>query len=285
MYVNPVNLFSRNMSKKKPEAKKNRSQKNDILSENRTFSPEELEPPPAPKSDQTATELRNKEPDSESSLKTKNEDTGTPLVQLEDEGDWAEEAKFVVSGQATRDETFLERTIVLPAAYGFPRLIFLVRDPYWIFAFWEIPPEKAHELLAKLEKSWDQVHWVLRMYCPNKDDASAEATWDTAIDPSAQGWYLHLSPPGTSFQGEIGLCDEGGRFVGLICSNITTLPTDRPSPFVDEQWPITQVDHETHYAGLPMALQQMSIKTMSPELIEQWQASQPVSRPNPFGKK
>lgn len=273
------------MSKKEPEANSKSSPKNDIPSESRTFETEKLEPPPVLKSDPIATDSKNLESDSASALKTENEDTGTPLVQLEDEGDWAEEAKFIVSGQTTQDQTFQERPIILPAAYGSPRLVFLIRDPYWVFAFWEIPPDNAHELLAKLGKSWDQVHWVLRMHSPNKDNASPDATWDTAIDPSAPGWYLHLSPPGTSFQGEIGLCDESGRFVGLTCSNIATLPPDRPSPFVDEQWPITQADHETHYAGLPMALQQMSIKTMNPELIEQWQASRPVSRPNPFEKK
>ncbi len=273
------------MSKKEPGSKKNSSPKSDIPSESRTSKPDGLDIPQKPSPVQNVEESIRKEPDPIQDAKTKNEDTGTPLTQLDDEGDWAEESKFVVASQSTRDETTLERPVVLPAAYGFPRLLFLIRDPYWIFAFWEIPPENAHELLGKLQRSWDQVHWVLRMYSPDKENASSDATWDSAIDPSAPGWYLHLSPPGTSFQGEIGLCDESGRFVGLTCSNITVLPPDRPSTFVDEQWPITPIDHETHYAGLPVALQQMSIKSMSPELIEQWQASRPSSRPNPFGKQ
>jgi hypothetical protein len=273
------------MSKKEPVSNKNSSPKSHIPSESRTSKTDELDIQQKPSPVKSVEESISKDPPPIQNTKAKSEDIRTPLTQLDDGGDWAEESKFVLASQTIHDETTQERQVVLPAAYGFPRLLFLIRDPYWIFAFWEIPPENAHELLAKLERSWDQVHWVLRMYSPDKENANSDATWDSAIDPSAPGWYLHLSPPGTSFQGEIGLCDEGGRFVGLTCSNIALLPPDRPSPFVDEQWPITQADHETHYAGLPVALQQMSIKTMSPELIEQWQASRPTSRPNPFGKK
>ncbi len=273
------------MQKKEPGSKNKISPDSDVDSEKRIPESEDLVASPLPLTASDSADTLSIEPVSPENPETKNVVSEAPLKHLDDSGDWAEESKYVLTSSATAHETAQERPVDLPPAYGFARLIFLVRDPNWIFAFWEIPPENAHELLARLQCSWDQVHWVLRMYSPGKETASQDSHWDTAIDPAASGWYLHLSPPGASFQGEIGLCDDSDRFAGLTCSNRVTLPPDRPSPFVDEQWPITKADHETHYAGLPVALQQVSVKMMSPELIEQWQADRPTSRPNPFGKR
>ncbi len=273
------------MSKKEPGSKKNSSPKNDNLSENRNSESEIPVKPLVDPEEPPLQETGESESKDISEIKAKNEDSGTPPAHLEDEGDWAEESKFVLAGESLQSEVAPERPVVLPPAYGLPRLVFLVRDPNWIFAFWEVPPENAHELLARLNKTWDEVHWVLRMYSPGKELASSENTWDTAIDPAAAGWYLHLSPPGASFQGEIGLCDNTGQFAGLICSNIATLPPDRPSPYIDEQWPLTETDHQTHYAGLPVADLRFEANPTNPELIEQWQAGRPSSRPNPFQKR
>ena len=111
--------------------------------------------------------------------------------------------------------------------------------------------------------------------------------WDTDIDPFAQGWYLHLSPPGASFQAEVGLRDPDGYFHALACSNIATLPPDRPSAFSDEQWAVTETDHELHYAGLPVVSQTVAMnpEQVNPELVAQWEAGKPASRPNPFSKE
>lgn len=270
------------MKNKSDSSKKQSGPSNDMPSESGSPVKNTAQQPATP--DPSGLSKEEAPPAAEPNLTTETESEVTehPPVRLEEAPEWAEDSKFTVAPPETRDETVPEREVLLPPAYGKPRLVFLVRDPYWMFVFWEIPPEDAHRLLAQLNRGWDQVNWVLRMYSPNAETAQEGTTWDTVIDPAALGWYLHLSPAGASFQGEIGLRDESGNFAGLTFSNIATLPPDRPSHLVDELWPISETIHDALYGGLPMAWETVRVDPNAPRLIESRGVHIPASRPNPF---
>jgi len=201
-----------------------------------------------------------------------------PPVRLE-EAPGGLEAKYLVASPRAQDEDKKHRPPQLPAGYGAPRVVLLARDPQWAFCYWEIPTGAAQEVLDRLGETWERVNWVLRLYSPDKGQAAQDAAFDVGVDPFAIGWYLHLSAPGASFQAELGLRDPKGRFAGLVCSNILTLPPDRPSDILDEDWRLTDVDIQTHYAAYPFSDQSRpGVTGPAPEV---WPGSA-RSRPNPF---
>ncbi|MFQ5483167.1 MAG: DUF4912 domain-containing protein [Nitrospinaceae bacterium] len=164
------------------------------------------------------------------------------------------EAKYVLAAPAVHNEAAEVPSQSLPAYYEKTRLELMPRDPYWAYAFWEVMPEEANAALARLGGVWEQVKWVLRMYSPGIGTRDAgSSVFDIPIDPFAPGWYLNLSPPGTTFQGELGLMDKAGDFIALAISHRITLPPDRPSNREDASWRLTPADIKTHYARFPGA--------------------------------
>ena len=49
--------------------------------------------------------------------------------------------------------------------YGDQKIVILVRDPWWIFAYWEIRREREKEIIGKIESDGDSpVKTILRVY-------------------------------------------------------------------------------------------------------------------------
>lgn len=163
--------------------------------------------------------------------------------------DMAQEAKFVIGRPPIKDETQGEFTPELPMNYGYNKLVLMVRDPYWVYSYWEIQQDKIKEGLKALAKPLDQTRWVLRVFTTRSDGKSqAPSQADVEIQPHARNWYLHLSPAGASFYAEIGLMDRQNNFYCLTTSNAITLPPDRPSDIIDEQWMTCNEEFQKLYA-------------------------------------
>lgn len=121
----------------------------------------------------------------------------------------------------------------IPWSYGETRLTALVRDPYWIFAYWEIAGE-THRLAQKAvgPEAWSAAGPILRVH-----DASGRAHYDVAIDEEVRNWYLNVGQPDRAWYLEIGRLTKSGRFVMLARSNTVHTPRDGPSQVIDPRWP------------------------------------------------
>ena len=64
----------------------------------------------------------------------------------------------------TEARVFQEMPRELPDNYGDNQVYLLVRDPYWIYTYWEIQEDHQRHHLAKLGGSWESVVSVLRVY-------------------------------------------------------------------------------------------------------------------------
>lgn len=124
----------------------------------------------------------------------------------------------------------------LPAYYGVDRLVVLVRDPYWIYAWWELTEgnlgDGRHAMGA-------DAALVLRVYDISAilwDGTNHHSHFDVLVEDLAGSWYLELAKPGASFLAELGLRAPDGRFLALVRSNVVTLPRDTVSDVVDEEW-------------------------------------------------
>lgn len=121
----------------------------------------------------------------------------------------------------------------LPWSYGETRLTLMVRDPYWLFTYWEITDE-AHRAAEEMvgREAWFTARPVLRVH-----DVTTGSTYDVAVAEEARNWYLNVGQPDRTWYVEIGRLTDTGRFVMLARSNTVHTPRDGPSRVIDPRWP------------------------------------------------
>ncbi len=161
-------------------------------------------------------------------------------------GSAAPEAQAVpasLPAQAPVAEPAAPPSLDLPARYGVDRLVVLVRDPWWVYAWWELTDANLHEGRRALGSPSEL---VLRMYDVSAidwDGVNHHSHFDIGIDDQTGNWYIEIGKPGSSYVAEIGLRAPDGRFVALLRSNFVTLPRDGMSPVVDEEWMVVEEDY------------------------------------------
>jgi hypothetical protein len=131
----------------------------------------------------------------------------------------------------------------LPVRYGVDRLVFLVRDPYWAYAWWELTEASLGEGRRVLAAACDLVLRIYDISAIEWNGGNHHSHFDIEITDLAGNWYIELGKPGSSFVGEVGLRGHDGRFLALLRSNFITLPRDSMSPVVDEEWMVVEEDY------------------------------------------
>jgi len=140
----------------------------------------------------------------------------------------AGEAKFYTRPITPRQE----EEYWLPTEYGENRLVLMPRDPYWIFAYWEVTPSPT----------------LLRVYDVTDIVFNGQNAWsyfDIEITGGANNWYLNVPAADRSYLADLGFLDSEGRFVTILRSNTVHTPRDRPSDLLDEEW--RSVNYEEVY--------------------------------------
>lgn len=132
----------------------------------------------------------------------------------------------------------------LPDNYGDNQIYLLVRDPYWIYAYWEIQEDHQRHHLAKLGGSWESVVSILRVY-DTTEEGKTPSFFDIVLQNMSTCWYINAQP-NCSYFVEIGLLHRDGRFICLARSNRVTTPRSGMSEIIDEQW--MSIDFDKMYA-------------------------------------
>ena len=144
----------------------------------------------------------------------------------------------------TEARVFQEMPRELPDNYGDNQVYLLVRDPYWIYTYWEIQEDHQRQHLAKLGGSWDSVVSVLRVYDTTVEGKSPSVS-DIVLQNMSKCWYINTQP-NHSYFAEIGLLHCDGRFLCLVRSNHVTTPRSGMSEIIDDQW--MSIDFDKMYA-------------------------------------
>ena len=126
----------------------------------------------------------------------------------------------------------------LPSHYGEDRLVLLVRDPWWLFAYWEVTPQRQQQIAREAEqKSRAGRKTVLRVY-----DVTGLALpkyhsfFDIELNFYADNWYIDVGLPDREWVTEIGTRTDTGRFFALVRSNKVRTPAFGISDVLDEEW-------------------------------------------------
>jgi hypothetical protein len=137
----------------------------------------------------------------------------------------------------------VEDRYVIPTGYGEDRLVLMVKDPRWLFAYWEIRPETERSVRHQLLPSEiPDLRSVLRVYDVTDVEFPLEPAhrwFDITLSGLATSWYIETNAPNRSFIVEIGLLTVTGRFFMLARSNQVTAPRAGPSEIIDEAWATT----------------------------------------------
>jgi hypothetical protein len=124
----------------------------------------------------------------------------------------------------------------LPRTYGQDRMVLMTRDPFVVLAYWETTPARLE--LEKAWFGWDSKLSV-RIYDITGiqfDGRNAIGYLDQEVSEQTGNWYFDLGRPSHSFCADLGLLSPEGKFLTLTRSNYITMPRDRVSDVIDEEW-------------------------------------------------
>jgi len=145
----------------------------------------------------------------------------------------------------------------LPRGYGSTRVVLMVRDPYWIHAYWEIAEDISDMVTTALgPEGWLTSRKALRVHDVTDvefDGNNPQKTVNIDIGEHATNWYINVDRPNRSYCAELGLIGQDGRFLCLSKSNVVKTPRAGMSEVIDEEW-MTLSAIERYYplsTGLP----------------------------------
>lgn len=131
------------------------------------------------------------------------------------------------------------------------RLILMVRDSYWLHAYWELTKQSVARARAALGQHWHVARPILRLWQVTHDAAASSERrllQDIEIHGRVCNWYINVNNPPQSFQVDIGYLVPDARFFSLARSNTVTTPQTGSCETVDLNWESIAQDYERIYA-------------------------------------
>jgi len=131
------------------------------------------------------------------------------------------------------------------------RLVLIVRDPYWLHAYWELTPQSVERAEVAMGQHWHGAKPILRLYEASRDGTTAlakTAVRDIVIHGGVSNWYVDVDEPPRSFQMEIGYLSAAGKFFCLARSNVVDTGAAKKANGVDGNWVGVAEDFDRIYA-------------------------------------
>ncbi|MCB2154136.1 DUF4912 domain-containing protein [bacterium] len=127
--------------------------------------------------------------------------------------------------------------VELPFEYGETKISVLVRDPEWIYVFWEISNATRAEL--GLQRGRHNRPLLLRLYDVTGVDFSgnnAVSTLDVPVNDYTSSWYVRVPRAGRRLVVDLGTITEEGTFQTITRSQGVDIPEPRISEEEDSVW-------------------------------------------------
>ena len=130
-------------------------------------------------------------------------------------------------------------TYDLPQSYGTTSITLIARDPFWIYAYWEIAASSIEAARNQFGFDADRASCVLRVYDVSLIDfngTNANKWFDLEVGPYVNNWYINLWNDNVSYCADLGLRFPDGSFFTLARSNIVTTPRQTQSWRSEQMW-------------------------------------------------
>ncbi len=133
-----------------------------------------------------------------------------------------------------------EEEFVFPRGYGDNKIVLLVRDPWWLHAYWEVNMHKQDEVRSKIgNELYNRSRIILRIYDVTDiifDGTNAHSFFDIEVREGADNWYIEVGRPNRSWCVDIGLLTPENKFFLFCRSNVVRTPRFGMSEITDEEW-------------------------------------------------
>ena len=127
----------------------------------------------------------------------------------------------------------------LPNGYGKDRIVAMVRDPFWLHAYWELTHQSVQRAEAALGQDWHGAKPIIRLCDVSSADTTNTAesvVRDIEIHGGCNNWYIEVTQPPKSYRVDIGYVSKRGQFYVLARSNVVCTPKAGVSDTIDENW-------------------------------------------------
>jgi uncharacterized protein len=131
------------------------------------------------------------------------------------------------------------------------RLVVMVRDPFWLHAYWELDRRSINRARVAMNQHWHASRPILRLFQVLREGtivAARKIERDIEIHGGVNNWYIDVREPPKTFQLEIGYLSAEGKFFGLARSNVVTTPEAGKENSFDKNWSEVAKDFERIFA-------------------------------------
>ena len=122
----------------------------------------------------------------------------------------------------------------IPGGYGIDRIVAMVRDPHWLFSYWEVTIDRLEGLEKRFGDDWQKCTMIIRVF-DLTDDSTGH--FDISLAPDSRNWYINASPD-RRYQITVGILTPDGDFIEIARSNTVETPREGVSDVVDDRWMI-----------------------------------------------
>ncbi len=179
-----------------------------------------------------------------------------------------------------------------PPGYGDNKIVILVRDPWWIFTYWEIRRDREEDVINKIRSSGDEaVKSILRVYDVtdvNFNGRNAHSYFDIDLKGLANNWYINVGSPDRSWLVDIGIVTKKGNFYLLARSNSVRTPRYGMSEKLDAEWMIPEDEYWKMFGlsgGFGIGKGSLEVRELFKKRLEEQISSAQVSSAASFYRK
>jgi hypothetical protein len=119
----------------------------------------------------------------------------------------------------------------LPETYGVDECEVLFKDPFWVFAYWEVTEGGISSARAQLGQSAQSSRLVLRMFTTVPGPEGVDRQIEDIELPWNHGRrYMQAPKPGAHLRVAVGLLSGEGYFAPIAHSSLVRVPPAEPQP-------------------------------------------------------
>jgi hypothetical protein len=134
-----------------------------------------------------------------------------------------ESAKYLTHHVPRR--VFEEERFLFPETYGVDRVRLMVKDPEWLFAYWDLSRRSVDALRREVgERGMALTRLTLRITDPGHGGTSV-----ILLPYGARAWYVRADRAPRSYRASLGWTLPSGQFRALAESNVVRTPRSGPS--------------------------------------------------------
>ena len=153
----------------------------------------------------------------------------------------------------TKEVVYALQIPELPDSYGDNRIVLMVRDPEWLFTYWELRNDVIDSARNTLIPLAVGAKTILRVYDVTDiifNGYNAHKYFDIEVAGGVRSWYIHTGEPNRSFCVDIGFFAPDGTFRVLSRSNTARTLRMGVSQVVDEEWMSIKELYEKAYVPM-----------------------------------